>query len=156
MITVAIPGQEVLLIERVVLDVNGTLTLDGALIGGVAERIARLQERATVELLTADTRNRLDDIARLLQVRGVRLAGEAIGDQKRAYVERLGPARVAAIGNGMNDRGMLAAAALSIAVIGPEGAARAALGVADVVVASITDALELLLDPLRLVATLRP
>jgi soluble P-type ATPase len=40
-------------------------------------------------------------------------------------------------------------------VIGREGTAAALLGAADVVVTRIEDALDLLLDPRRLVATLR-
>ncbi len=51
---------------------------------------------------------------------------------------------------------MLAAAALGLAVIGPEGAHRGALTAADVVLRSIVDALDLLLEPRSLVATLRP
>ena len=50
---------------------------------------------------------------------------------------------------------MLQEAALGIAVLGPEGLAAEALLAADVVVASIEDALDLLLRPHRLVATLR-
>jgi len=62
---------------------------------------------------------------------------------------------VVAIGNGANDAAMLQEAALGIAVLGPEGLAAEALLAADVVVASIEDALDLLLRPHRLVATLR-
>lgn len=141
MITITIPSRAALHIERVVLDVNSTLTLDGALLPGVVERIARLQEQVGVELLTADTRGRLVDVTRMLRVRGVRLEAETISEQKRAYIEGLGAAGMAGIG---------------IVVLGPEGAAGAALRVADVVTAGITDALDLLLEPLRLVATLRP
>lgn len=155
MITIPIPGGDDLRIEWVVLDVNGTLALDGKLLRGVPARIARLREQVGVKLLTADTRGRLDEVARALGVQGLRLEGDAVGEQKRAHVERLGAARVAAIGNGMNDVGMLAAAALGIVVLGPEGAAGTALRVADVVVINIIDALDLLLEPLRLVATLR-
>ena len=50
---------------------------------------------------------------------------------------------------------MLAAAALGIAVCGAEGAAAETLQVADVVVIRIVDALDLLLHPKRLMATLR-
>lgn len=156
MITIAIPGREPLHIDHVVLDLNGTLTRDSALLPGVGERLARLREQVSVQLLSADTRGHLATAQRLLQVQGVRLDGAATGEQKRAYVERLGAARVVAIGNGLNDVGMLTAAALGIVVLGPEGAAGAALRVADVVVASIADGLDLLLEPLRLVATMRP
>ena len=50
---------------------------------------------------------------------------------------------------------MLQAAALGIAVIGPECAAAEALAAADIVAPNILAALDLLLNPLRLVATLR-
>jgi len=75
-------------------------------------------------------------------------------EQKRSLVERLGAERVVAIGNGANDAGMLQAAALGIAVLGPEGLAGEAWQAADVV-AGIHQALDLLLHPRRLVATLR-
>jgi soluble P-type ATPase len=50
---------------------------------------------------------------------------------------------------------MLQESALGIAVLQDEGAAAAALIAADVVASDIQSALELLLRPLRLVATLR-
>ncbi|MFI6743040.1 hypothetical protein ACIBI9_59975 [Nonomuraea sp. NPDC050451] len=62
----------------------------------------------------------------------------------------------AVVGNGVNDRQALAAAVLGVAVLGPEGASSRALLVADVVCATIIDALDLLLGPRALTATLRP
>jgi soluble P-type ATPase len=79
----------------------------------------------------------------------------ADGDDKARFVEGLGAERCVAIGNGANDAAMLAAAALGIAVVGPEGAAGSALLAADVVARSIADALDLVLDERALVATLR-
>ena len=60
------------------------------------------------------------------------------------------------MGNGANDAAMLDAAALGVAVIGPEGAAGAAVRVADVVCGSVLGALDLLHDERALRATLRP
>jgi soluble P-type ATPase len=71
-------------------------------------------------------------------------------------VQRLGAGRTAAIGNGRNDEAMLRAAALGMAVVGPEGAATAAMLAADLVTNSVVDALDLLLDPATLASTLRP
>jgi soluble P-type ATPase len=60
------------------------------------------------------------------------------------------------MGSTSNDALMLAEAALGICVLGPEGSALACLvHVVVVVVTSITDALDLLIYPRRLVATLR-
>jgi soluble P-type ATPase len=50
---------------------------------------------------------------------------------------------------------MLTAAALGIAVLGPEGAAAATLAAAHVIAPDILAALDLLAHPQRLVATLR-
>jgi soluble P-type ATPase len=60
-----------------------------------------------------------------------------------------------AIGNGANDRLMVARAELGIAVIGPEGAAATTVAAAAVVCPTIASALGLLINPMRLVATLR-
>lgn len=51
---------------------------------------------------------------------------------------------------------MLQAAALGIAVVGPEGAHREAIAAADVIAGSIDEALGLLVWPKALTATLRP
>ena len=156
MVTVSIPGRGRLALVHLVLDVNGTLALDGALLPGVAERIEALKGSLTVHLLTADTHGRLEEVADRLGVRGTRLPADV--DQvaaKARYVEALGSDRVVAVGNGANDAGMLRAAALGIAVLGPEGLARAAWEAADLVAPDIPSALDLLLNPRRLTATLR-
>ncbi|MDP2299385.1 MAG: ATPase P, partial [Actinomycetota bacterium] len=79
----------------------------------------------------------------------------AEGEQKRDLLRELGAERTVAIGNGANDALMLGEAAVGIVVIGAEGAAAGAVRAADVVVTDIGDALALLSDPRRLVATLR-
>jgi soluble P-type ATPase len=70
-------------------------------------------------------------------------------------VKKLDASQTACIGNGRNDRLMLQAAALGIAVILGEGASVEAVSAAHVVCTSILSALELLQNPLRLTATLR-
>jgi P-type E1-E2 ATPase len=150
-----IPGWESLRLEHLVLDVNGTVALDGEVLPGVAERLAVLSASLTIHLVTADTHGRAAEVAEQLEVRLTRIEARDEAGQKRALVERLGAERVVAVGNGANDAGMLAAAALGLAVLGPEGLATVTLRAADVVVGRIEDALDLLLRPQRLVATLR-
>lgn len=70
-------------------------------------------------------------------------------------MRELGPGRCIVVGNGANDALVLEAAALGIAVAGAEGAGGAAIRAADIVCRSIVEALELLLDPRALAATLR-
>ena len=76
-------------------------------------------------------------------------------EAKLDYIKKLGAHTVIAVGNGANDAAMLERAALGIAVIGPEGAAVKTLLFADVIAPDIHSALELLLFPKRLIATLR-
>ncbi len=147
-----IPGRPPLALEHLLLDQNGTLTNRGTLIDGVAERLARLRGRLELHLLSADTFGTLDELVRQLGIEGHRIS---TGADKRAFLHALGPRRCAAIGNGNNDVAMLDAAAVGIAVIGPEGASAAAVAAADVVCGSVLDALELLLDERVLIATLR-
>ena len=71
--------------------------------------------------------------------------------QKRELLKRLGAEQAVAIGNGRNDADMLQEAALGIAVLGPGGLSADALQSADILVADVCDALDLLLQPQRLV-----
>jgi soluble P-type ATPase len=75
------------------------------------------------------------------------LPGADIDRQKEAYVRNIGPDQVVAIGNGNNDRLMLKAARLGIAVIEREGCLVNTLVNADIAVLRIRDALGLLHNP---------
>ncbi|HEY7677601.1 MAG TPA: ATPase P [Candidatus Methylomirabilis sp.] len=154
MITIEIPGWGRLEIDHLVLDLNGTLATDGRVPPEVAERARALGALVQLHVLTADTFG----TAASLEGLGARIVRLGPGDQveaKAAAVRALGSDRTVAIGNGMNDEAMLGEAALGIAVIGREGAAVPALMAADLAVTSIEDALDLLLCPNRLVASLR-
>ena len=152
MIEFTIPGRGEYRLRHLALDLNGTLALDGSLIDGVAERLDALRERLKIHVLTADTFDAATAIERVLGFATVRIRGT---EEKTTYVERLGRASVAAIGNGANDAGMLAVAALGIGVLGLEGLACEALEASDVVAPDILVALDLLLKHKRLVTTLR-
>ena len=69
--------------------------------------------------------------------------------------EQLGAAHTVALGNGANDVLMLRKACLGICVMQGEGTSLQALLASDVVVRSVEEAFDLLLNPDRLVATLR-
>ncbi len=128
MLEVEIPGRGVLRLAHLVLDVNGTVALDGALLPGVADRLRALGRGLEIHLLTADTHGRQDEVDRALGLQATRLATDrSQAEQKAEHVRRLGA----------------------------EGAAVSAVREADVVVADVLAALDLLLNPRRLVATLR-
>ena len=155
MIELDIPGRGIFNIAHVVFDVNGTLATDGALLEGVAEKLTALREAVTVHLLTADTHGGQAAIDAQLGFEAKRITPGEEAAQKARFVEKLGAEETVAIGNGGNDAGMLEAAAIGIAVLGDEGLCVEALNAADVVVCNCQDALDLLLKPRRLTATLR-
>jgi P-type E1-E2 ATPase len=140
------------MLTHLVLDLNGTLSDRGALVSGVGERVGRLRTHLEVLIATADT---LGGAGRLAESLGIDVVVVKDGAEKAALVEQLGAPGCAVIGNGSNDVPMLKRAGLGIVVIGPEGASGRALASADIVCRSILDALDLLLDPQLLVATLR-
>ncbi len=155
MIEIPIPEFGPLNLSHLILDYNGTLACDGMLLAGVAERLQRLARHLNLHVVTADTfgqaQTQLAGLPCTLHI----LAKERQAEGKLDYLQHLGTASTACIGNGRNDRLMLEAAALGIAVLQQEGAAAFTLTAADVVVGNIDDALDLLLHPLRLCATLR-
>jgi P-type E1-E2 ATPase len=151
----SVPGRDDLVIENVLLDVNGTVALDGRLLEGVAARITRLREITRVVVLTADTHGGAVRLGEDLGLEALVLDPGDGASQKLQYLHRLGPDTTATIGNGSNDALMLERSALGICVIGREGASAEALLKADIIVTDICDALDLLLNPRRITATLR-
>ena len=155
MIEIDVPGYRLLRFEHLVLDYNGTIACDGQPLAGLEEAIDALRTRVQIHILTADTlgraRQTLGDLPCTLHI--LAQGDEARG--KLAYVRDLGADRVVCIGNGRIDRLMLQEAALGIAVVQQEGLAVETLCAAKVLCPTILAALELLLHPHRLIATLR-
>jgi soluble P-type ATPase len=151
-LTIEIPGRGLFDLRFLLLDVNGTLSDRGELLPGVAERLDELRDLLEPRLLSADTFGTLASIADQLTVPAQRAAS---GEEKLSVLRELGPMHCVVLGNGSNDASILAEAALGIAVIGPEGASAAAVSAADVICASVLDALDLLAEPRALAATLR-
>ena len=154
MLVVDIPGRGRLEIAHLVLDLNGTLAVDGVVAEAVVEQLQALARIVQVHVVTADT---FGTAARLHGL-GVHVQVLEPGDQvetKAAFVRALGAAHTIAIGNGSNDEGMVREAAVGIAVVGREGASGRTVFAADVVIGRIEDAFDLLLIPKRLIATLR-
>jgi soluble P-type ATPase len=150
-----IPGFGSLQLEHLVLDYNGTLAVDGELLPGVAERLRALAPQLSIVVVTADTFGSVHQELRGLPVDVRVLPRDGQDIAKRELVRGLGAQGCFAIGNGRNDGLMLRSAAVGVAVLQREGAASVTLRAADVVALTIQDALDLLLHPLRLVASLR-
>ncbi len=155
MIELDIPGRGVLQLRHLVLDVNGTLALDGLLLDGMAKRLSSLQDRLEVHLVTADTHGRQAEVDRQLGLQAVHIPAGDESARKAEFVRSLGAGTVAAIGQGANDAGMLEAAALGLCVFSAEGTAIEALLSADLVLPDVFAALDLFDKPLRIVASLQ-
>ncbi len=155
MIQINIPGFATLRLDHLVLDYNGTLAVDGELLEGVSDLLARLADSLHIHIITADTFGNVKKILAGLpcEVHVISAGNEDMA--KVDYIEGLGGQSTVSIGNGRNDRLMLRKSALGIAVIQREGASLEAVMAANLVTTKIIDALELLINPDRLLATLR-
>lgn len=155
MLELNIPGWGELQFQHIVLDVNGTLALDGTLIEGVARRIGSLRNILDVHLLTANTHGRQAAIDQMLGLQATILQPGDEARQKKGYIQNLGAARTIAIGQGANDALMLREARLGICILSVEGLATETLLAADLLMPDIHSALDLFEKPIRLIASLR-
>ncbi|MCP4583983.1 MAG: ATPase P [candidate division Zixibacteria bacterium] len=152
---IKIPGYGPVRLRHLVCDFSGTLSVDGILIDGVREKLNEIAETYEIHILTADTHGRAAK-----QLEGVKceinfLDRDYQDVQKELYTLMLGADLVIALGNGINDRKMLRSARIGIAVCLAEGLSIEAMKMADIIVTSPVDALDLVLNPNRLIATLR-
>jgi len=155
MLKIDIPGFGVVRLEHLVSDFTGTLSVDGRILPGVRGQLNEIAKFLKVHILTADTfgkaKKELEGVDCELHI----LKGKKHDVQKEEYVKKLGAESVVAFGNGNNDRKMLKAARIGIAVSQGEGCAVDAITSADIHVTSANIGLDLLLHPKRIKATQR-
>jgi soluble P-type ATPase len=155
MLKIDIPGFGVVRLEHLVSDFTGTLSADGRILPGVRGQLNEIAKFLKVHILTADTfgkaKKELEGVDCELHI----LKGKKHDTQKEEYVKKLGADSVVAFGNGNNDRKMLKAARIGIAVSQGEGCAVDAITSADIHVTSANIGLDLLLHPKRIKATQR-
>ena len=157
-IAIDIPGFGKRHIRIAVSDYTGTHSLGGKIEPGVKKRLRELVTLVDLHIVTADSfgtaERELEGIAIPHKLRTARQDIE-----KADYVSQFHLQHVAALGNGNNDRLMLKAVkeggGLAIAVDNGEGCALDAMRNADLFVVGAANAIDLLLNPLRLKATLR-
>jgi soluble P-type ATPase len=155
MIGITVPGRGSHTIEHLILDLNGTISVDGVIVRGVKERLRELSGKLEITVVTADTNRNAERLVADLPVGIHTITEERESEQKLGVVLEKGKGNTVSIGNGCNDVSMLRESAIGICVVGKEGASSEALMASDVVVPTINDALDLLLKPQRLRATLR-
>jgi soluble P-type ATPase len=157
-ISINIPGFGQRHIRVVVSDYTGTHSFGGAIQPDVKRKLRELVTLVDLHIVTADSfgtaERELAGIATPYMLRT-----SALDVEKAAYVSQFNLPHVAAFGNGNNDRLMLQAVkeagGLAIAVDNGEGCAMDAMRNADLFVVGAANAIGLLLDPVRLKATLR-
>ena len=158
-IAIDIPGVGKLQINAILSDYTGTLAFRGKLVRGVNDRLLRLAELVDIHIVTADSFGTAEEELKGLPLIYRRLEGKHEDVQKQHYAEELNPRNVASFGNGNNDRLHLKvvkeAGGLAIAVENGEGCAFDAILNANIFVVGAVNALDLLLEPTRLRATLR-
>jgi len=155
MIEIDIPGRYNFSLENLLLDVNGTIYLDGKIIDGVKQRLQELNQKLNIYIVTANTHDNAGYLEQGLGIAPHIISPGREASQKLSLAKLLGKEKCIAIGNGENDALMLKQCAIGICVIGREGASAEAVQHADIVINDIKDALDLLLHPKRLIATLR-
>ena len=155
MLSIDVPGFALLELDYLVTDFNGTLAVDGKLIPSVRPRFRALAKLVEIHVLTTNTFKRARSELYSLPCELEILPPGRLDEAKARYVEKLGANNTACIGNGRNDRKMLKIARLAIAVMEGEGAASDSITAEHMVVTDIRDGLDLLLNPLRLIAGLR-
>lgn len=154
---IEIPGYKTLEIKNLVLDYNGTIALDGEISETVKEKLCFLAADSDINIfvLTADTHGTARRMCEGLPLTIMTFSGEDVMYEKQRIIREIGPDKSMAIGNGRNDVLMCREAAVSVAVIGKEGTFGGLTAETTVTVCSIEDALDLLIKPKRLIATLR-
>ena len=158
-ITIDIPGFGKLQINAVLSDYTGTLAFNGKLVAGVRDRLLRLAELVDIHVVTSDSYGTAEEELKGLPLICKMLQPEKEDVQKRLYAEGLNPRLLASLGNGNNDRLHLKlvkeAGGLAIAVENGEGCALDAILNSNIFVFGAVNALDLLLETIRLRATLR-
>ena len=154
MLKINIPGREEMGLSHLILDYNGTIAEDGAIIESIRPRLESLSKDLSIYVITADTHGTAAQRCAGLPLQVLTFPTTQVGEIKAAEARKM-EGGVVTIGNGFNDIQMSDAADLSICVMGKEGCCGALLSHCDAVVTSIDDALDLLCKPNRLRATLR-
>jgi soluble P-type ATPase len=154
-VRIDIPGWGNIDIENIVIDLNGTIATDGRIAPEVKQKINSLSELAKVYILTADTQGTANEEILGMNAELIKIPEEDSKQGKFDFLKTLNLEMTVVVGNGSNDQLILKEAALGIAVLGDEGVSVSAIKSADVVVKNIQNALDLLLKPKRLIATLR-
>ena len=152
---VEIPGRERIEIKDIVFDYNGTIAIDGKLIGDVSKNINELSSSFNFYVITADTYGTVKKELENTNCKVITIPALSQDMAKLNFVKELGLNTCLSVGNGRNDKLMLKETILGIAILQDEGLCTETLLNSDILVKSIFDVFAFLKDSNRLIATLR-
>lgn len=140
-------------INNLVLDYNGTIAESGELLESASKYFHKISKILDIYVVTGDTffnaRNQLKNHP----VKVIITDPNNGVNSKLDFIKTLNGS--IAIGNGSIDYKMLEYADIGFAILGPEGLSKKAFDHADILVRSIDDAFEMILNTKKLIATLR-
>lgn len=155
MLIYKIPGRDVIEIENIVFDYNGTIAVDGKILKGVRELLSELENCVNIYILTADTFGSVEKECSDINAKVLTFPNENAGEFKKNIVKKLGRDSTICVGNGYNDIAMFKEAVISIAVIEGEGASATLLLSADIVAKSIIEAMDIISNENKMKSVLR-
>ncbi len=156
-IDVKVPWGEKYKINHVVFDLNGTLADHGKIADTTMELLKKLAKETEVYILTADTHETAEELKKEIKdfAQLVVLQSNDHALEKAQFVHALGYRETITLGNGGNDYKMVQESVLSFGVIGGEGFYAPLIQKVDILVDSVDHAIEMLINPMKIVATIR-
>ncbi|MBD3280105.1 HAD family hydrolase [Candidatus Dojkabacteria bacterium] len=140
-------------LNNIILDLNGTLAVNGSIAEGVKERLTKLRELGyQIILFTGDQRG---NAAELTSDLGISFKKASTSEEKEALTKEMDVEKTVAIGNARIDIGTFRDTKVRIATIQAEGIHTGILEYVDILVPSINDALDLLINKNSFEATMR-
>ena len=148
-----VPGTGEMVINTIILDLNGTLSVNGQISDDAKRLITELKTKGVeVVLFTGNQRGTAD---RLCSELGITFQKCKNSQEKAADSKKFPKETTAAIGNARIDIGTFENAIVSIATLQAEGIHTGILAHVDIVVPSIENALELFLDADSFASTMK-
>lgn len=150
---IEIPRGETIEINTIVLDLNGTLSVNGVVLNETKALIEKLKKlKYRIVLISGDIRGNAKQISEELKIE-LFLGTTSIDKAKQ--MKQFNKETTASIGNARIDIGTFENSKLSISTLQSEGIHTGILKYVDIVVPSIEDALKLFINTKSLAGTLR-
>jgi len=156
-IDIKVPWGEKYTINNVVFDLNGTLANNGEIAETTEALLKELAKLVKIYIITADTHNTAQELKEKIGefTEIIVLESDEHDLEKARFVHSLGFRETVTLGNGGNDLKMVQEGILSFGIMAGEGIYAPLLSKVDIVVHSIDHAIDMLINPMKIVATIR-